>query len=166
MEKLYWAKVREDAQIPSKRQEDAGYDLYPCFEEDFMRIDPLHTVLIPLGVASAFDDNYVLFLKERGSTGVKGMSVRAGVIDSGYRGEYMVPITNVNDRPLLIIKKAALSAMSEDEKAGFILYPYEKACAQGVLLVIPQLETQEISLQELQAIPSLRQAGCLGSSGK
>ncbi|WP_242744747.1 hypothetical protein [Allobaculum sp. Allo2] len=53
MEKLYWAKVREDAQIPSKRQEDAGYDLYPCFEEDFMRIDPLHTVLIPLGVASA-----------------------------------------------------------------------------------------------------------------
>lgn len=86
MEKLYWAKVREDAQIPSKRQEDAGYDLYPCFEEDFMRIDPLHTVLIPLGVASAFDDNYVLFLKERGSTGVKGMSVRAGVIDSGYRG--------------------------------------------------------------------------------
>ena len=32
--KLYWAKVKENAIIPTKREEDAGYDLYPCFEEE------------------------------------------------------------------------------------------------------------------------------------
>ena len=34
MEKIYWAKVKENAKIPSKRWEDAGYDLYPCFAAD------------------------------------------------------------------------------------------------------------------------------------
>ena len=48
MDKLFWAKVKEDAIIPTKREEDAGYDLYPCFEEDYLRIDPLTTKLVPL----------------------------------------------------------------------------------------------------------------------
>lgn len=164
--KLYWAKVREDAIIPTKRDEDAGYDLYPCFDQDYLEILPLHTELVPLGVASAFDPQYVLFLKERGSTGVKGMSVRAGVMDSGYRGEYLAPITNVNDKPLRIIKKAALEKMSSEEKESFIAYPYEKACAQGVLLVMPQIESEAISYDELKQISSLRSSGRLGSSGK
>lgn len=164
--KLYWARVKEDAIIPTKRDEDAGYDLYPCFEEDYIEIKPLETRLIPLGVASAFDPEYVLFLKERGSTGIKGMSVRAGVMDSGYRGEYIAPITNVNDRPLRIIKKAALESMDPEEIESFILYPYEKACAQGVLLQMPQLQSEEISYEDLKKISSSRQDGRLGSSGK
>ena len=34
---IHFAKVREDAIVPTKRREDAGYDLYahiPCKEED------------------------------------------------------------------------------------------------------------------------------------
>ncbi len=164
--KLYWAKVRDNAVIPTKRVEDAGYDLYPCFEEDYLEIQPIETRLVPLGVASAFDSDYVMFLKERGSTGIKGMSLRAGVMDSGYRGEYLAPMTNVNQKPLRIIKKEALEALSPEEKEQFIAYPYEKACAQAVLLVMPQLESEELSLEELQAIESERSAGRLGSSGK
>ena len=83
--KLYWAKVKEKAKIPCKREEDAGYDLYPCFEEDYLEIPVLHTKLVPLGIATAFDSDYVMILKERGSTGTKGMAQRSGVIDSGYR---------------------------------------------------------------------------------
>lgn len=164
--KLYWAKVRPEAKIPEKRAEDAGYDLYPCFEEDWLEIEPNTTRLVPLGVASAFDADYVMFLKERGSTGIKGMSLRAGVMDSGYRGEYLAPMTNVNTKPLRIIKKEALEKLSDQEKETFIAYPYEKACAQGVLLQMPGVESQEISLDELQAIPSQRADGRLGSSGK
>lgn len=164
--KLYWAKVKENAVIPSKREEDAGYDLYPCFEEDYIEIRPNETILVPLGVASAFDHQYVLFLKERGSTGIKGMSIRAGVMDSGYRGEYIAPITNVNQKPLRIIKKEAMDQLTDREKEAFILYPYEKAVAQGVLLQIPQLESEEISLEQLKKIASDRQDGKLGSSGK
>ncbi len=164
--KLYWAKVKEDAIIPSKRLEDAGYDLYPCFEQDYLEIKPLHTELVPLGVASAFDPEYVMILKERGSTGIKGMSIRAGVMDSGYRGEYLAPMTNVNDKPLRIIKKAALDQLSDEEKETFIAYPYEKACAQGVLLRMPQIESEELSYEELSQIESQRADGRLGSSGK
>ena len=40
MNKIYWAKVKEQAIIPTKREEDAGYDLYPCFEEDYIEIVP------------------------------------------------------------------------------------------------------------------------------
>ena len=164
--KLYWAKVKENAIIPTKREEDAGYDLYPCFEEEYLEILPLHTKLVPLGVASAFDSDYVMLLKERGSTGTKGMAQRAGVIDSGYRGEYMAPVTNVNDKPLCIVKKEVLETWDEDQKEKYILYPYEKAVCQGVLLKIPQLESETLSYDELKKIASLRNDGRLGSSGK
>lgn len=166
MSKLYWAKVKEDAIIPTKRDEDAGYDLYPCFEEDYIEILPLHTKLIPLGIATAFDADYVMILKERGSTGTKGIAQRSGVIDSGYRGEYMAPVTNVNDKPICIIKKAVLESWTEEKKEQYIVYPYEKALCQGVLLKMPQLESKEISYEELQKITSQRMSGLLGSSGK
>ncbi|MGM9947839.1 dUTP diphosphatase [Floccifex sp.] len=164
--KLYWAKVKEEAVLPSKREEDAGYDLYPCFEEDYLEIPSLQTKLVPLGVASAFDCNYVMLLKERGSTGTKGMAQRAGVIDSGYRGEYMAPITNVNDKPIRIAKKEVVDTWDESFKNQFIIYPYEKAVCQGVLLQMPQLESETLSYDELKNISSLRGSGRLGSSGK
>lgn len=166
MSKLYWAKVKEDAIIPTKRDEDAGYDLYPCFEEDYLEIKPLHTRLVPLGVATAFDASYVMILKERGSTGTKGIAQRSGVIDSGYRGEYMAPVTNVNDKPICIIKEAALESWIEQKKEEYIIYPYEKALCQGVLLQMPQLESEELSYEELQKMESKRMSGLLGSSGK
>lgn len=163
MSKLYWAKVKKEAIIPTKRLEDAGYDLYPCFEEEYLEIAPAHTKLVPLGVASAFDADYVMVLKERGSTGTKGMAQRAGVIDSGYRGEYMAPITNVNDKPVVIAKEAVADQFDSEE---YIVYPYEKAVCQGVLVVMPQLESEEIDLADLQAMQSERMDGRLGSSNK
>ncbi|MBB5183436.1 dUTP pyrophosphatase [Catenisphaera adipataccumulans] len=162
MKTLYWAKIKPDAIVPQKRREDAGYDLYPCFEEPYMEIKPHETKMVPLGVASAFDADYVMILKERGSTGTKGMAQRAGVIDSGYRGEYIAPVTNVNDVPLRIVKKEYMPQMPE----GMILYPYEKAICQGVLLKMPHPECKEISYEELQQMTSKRMKGKLGSSGK
>ena len=166
MDKIYWAKVKDEAIIPTKRQEDAGYDMYPCFTEDYMEIEPLTTRLVPLGIASAFDAQYVLILKERGSSGTKGIAQRSGVIDSGYRGEYMAPVTNVNQKPLRIAKKEVVETWSEEEKAKYLIYPYEKAICQGVLLVMPSVENEEISYEELKKMESLRGQGRLGSSGK
>ena len=140
MNKLYWAKVKADAKVPQKRYEDAGYDLYPCFEEDYMVIEPHETKLVPLGVASAFDPEFV--------------------IDSGYRGEYMAPVTNLNTKRVVIKKQDV------EYKEDAIIYPYEKAICQGVLLRMPQLESEEISFEELQSMESERMAGKLGSSGK
>ena len=163
MEKLYFAKLREGAVIPSKRVEDAGYDIYACFDEDYIVIEPLHTVRVATGLVSAFSPDYYLQLQERGSTGTKGIAQRCGVIDSGFRNEWFIPMTNVNDKPVVIVKKH-VSAQFEGQDV--ILYPYEKAICQAVLLPVPKTEVVELTAEEVQAMESLRGMGELGSSGK
>ena len=77
-EDLIFAKVRPEATIPTKREEDAGRDLYPCFDEDYILINPLETKLIPTGIATAFSPKYYAQMQERGSTGSKGIKYGAG----------------------------------------------------------------------------------------
>lgn len=161
---LLFAKVKEGATIPTKTEENAGRDLYACFDEDYIVIHPLETKLIPTGIATAFSLNYYAQIQERGSTGSKGIKYGAGVIDSGYRGEWFVPITNCNDVDLIIGKKDA--AINFDKDYKYIWYPYEKGIAQFVMIEVPKFAEKEVSLEELQSIKSERGTGALGSSGK
>lgn len=161
---IYFAKVKEDAIIPSKREEDGAFDIYACFEEDFMIIAPHETKLIPTGIASAFSSDYVAILKERGSNGSKGIGQRAGVIDSGYRGEWFVPLTNHNTVPVVLLKESYAGEQSAFGEA--IIYPYEKAMSQCILVEVPKVKTAEISYEALMQFESERGTGMLGSSGK
>ena len=164
---LLFAKAREGAKIPTKRIEDAGRDLYACFEEDHMVISPLETKLIPTGIATAFSPKYYAQIQERGSTGSKGIKYGAGVIDSGYRGEWFVPITNCNSVDLIICKETATEKIKEEYNGQeYILYPYEKGIAQFVMIEVPIFQEEEVSLEELQSIKSERGTGSLGSSTK
>lgn len=186
MEVIKFAKLHPDAKIPTKREEDAGYDIYPAFDEDYIKIAPHETVMIPTGLCSAFGADYTMVLKERGSTGTKGIGQRSGIIDSGYRGEWLVPITNHNNwkniyitklNPIETIKKKILEEFTfikEDEidetinnVANYaIFYPYDKAICQALLLPVPKSEVQECSQEEILAIESNRGTGNLGSSRK
>jgi dUTP pyrophosphatase len=162
---ICFAKVRPDAIIPSKRDCDGGYDVYANFHQDSWTIYPHTSSLIPTGIASAFTDDYVFLLEERGSSGIKNLKRNAGVIDSGYRNEWFVCLYNANDKPIIITKetnKWTLQALEED----YIVYPYSKALCQGLLLHVPKVRIKELPLDELQAIPSERGLGRLGSSGK
>ena len=103
---LCFAKVRPDAIIPTKEDENAGYDIYANFEEDFLVIPPHKTVLVPTGIASAVPEGFYLQVQERGSTGKIGMKYSAGVIDSGYRGEIFIALSNINDKEIIISKLA------------------------------------------------------------
>ncbi|MCE5220025.1 MAG: dUTP pyrophosphatase [Clostridium sp.] len=174
MDKIYFAKTNPNAIIPSKIEENAGMDIYPCFEEDFIWIKPHNTAMIPTGIASACSSNYYFQLFERGSTGTKGIGQRCGVIDSGYRNEWFVPITNHNYKQLIIIKENISKSEVLEELFGttrgsndnFIFYPYEKAICQAVLLPVPKIEVNEISYNDILEITSERGLGNLGSSGK
>ena len=158
-----FAKVKPDAIIPSKRLEDAGMDVYACFDEDYLVIPPHSTVLVPTGIASACSVDYVFLLRERGSNGSKGLAQRAGVIDSGYRGEWFVPLTNTNSVAMVIVKKGVeLPLIYEHAK----LYPYEKGIAQALVVPVPRLAIEEMPYENLQQIPSERGKGALGSSSK
>lgn len=185
---LLFAKVRENAIIPSKRDEDAGYDIYPCpREEDVITgyedglipvtvpgfIIPSHsTALIPTGIASALSSDYYIQLEERGSTGSKGVKKSAGVIDSGYRNEWFVAISNVNNRDLVIVNEEHKDIIKRRYEVfgrvgvEYFVYPLNKAIAQAVVLPVPRMEVSEISYDELKNIESERGMGNLGDSGK
>ena len=169
MVNIKFAKVRPGAIIPSKRDEDMGYDIYACFDEDYIVINPHETKLIPTGIASACDPGYGFLLFERGSTGSKGIARRCGVIDSGYRNEWFVGLTNTTNKVMFISK---LSERETYEKYyGEIMpesfvYPYSKAIVQAIVAPVLHTVEEELDYEDLKAIPSERGMGALGSSNK
>lgn len=191
---IKFAKVRPDAKIPSKRQEDMGFDIYACFDEDYIQISPHETKLIPTGIASSCDPEYGFLLRERGSTGSKGIALRCGVIDSGYRNEWFVGLTNTTDKEFFISKISAEELYEKEFPEGFqefdstnysyglsiveyevpvdrydefvLVYPYSKAIAQALVAPVPKTTVEEITYKELQNIKSERGMGKLGSSCK
>lgn len=160
---LLWAKVKENAIIPTKRLEDGCYDIYACLEEDEITIIPHEIVTIPTGIASAFSHRYRLdFQRERGSTGSIGLVPRSGQIDSGFRGSIFLKMQNVTNKVIIISKHVDKTV----ETSTHIIYPMSKAICQAALEIVPVVEEREITYEELVKIPSERGTGKLGSSGK
>ena len=72
------------------------------------------------------------------------IALRAGVIDSGYRNEWFVALTNTTDKTVIIMK------LTPEEKLltppnDVIIYPYDKAIAQALIVPIPKVKIQEDS---------------------
>ena len=167
---VFWARDNDTVLIPTKRDEDGGFDVYANFEEDYIVIPRHTTVMIPTGLHSAFSSKWVAILKERGSNGSKGIAQRCGVLDSGFRNEWKIPLTNTNNCDVIIAKKHVVDHIKETYSTSYeddvIIYPYEKAVCQAIFVEVPKLEHHEISVDELLNIPSERGMGMLGSSGK
>lgn len=157
-----FAKTKEGARLPVKRLEDAGYDIFPCFDEEYIKIEPHKTAIIPTGIASACTPDWSFLITERSSLGTKGIACRCGVIDSGYRGEWSIVLTNTTDFPFIIVKRGFEFITGE---SGTIKYPYEKALAQFLIIPVPKVSIEEISYDELKEISSERGTGRFGSTG-
>jgi dUTP pyrophosphatase len=106
-------KLHPDAKLPTKAEGDIGWDLY-CIEDDGFchHYDKLHgsgycyvlepgeSHLFHTGIATAIPKDYAALLWDRGSMGaVKEIHRFAGVIDSSYRGEWLVRLRNFDDHP-------------------------------------------------------------------
>ena len=89
--------IHEDAKIPQyARAGDAGMDVYAI--ED-ITIGPGETKIIPTGLKCAVPLGYELQVRPRSGLSVKTplrVANAPGTIDSGYRGEIGVIITNIN----------------------------------------------------------------------
>ena len=170
MEKPYLKvkKLREGAAVPTKREEDAGYDLYGVFEERFFVLMPGEISLIPTGLSLEFPKDWVFYVVERSGSGSKGIARRAGVVDSGYRGEVYVAVNNTTNYPIIFAANDGpeLADFLEDKdmlREDVIVYPQSKGVAQGMLLYAPHVEVEEVD--ELSE-DTQRGDGTLGSSGK
>lgn len=186
---IKFAKVHPNATIPSKRDEDMGFDIYACFDEDYIMINPHETKLIPTGIASACSSDYGFLVFERGSTGSKGIARRCGVIDSGYRNEWFIGLTNTTNKTLYISKLSKeeiidrmynaddmskkwdgifgnIVSIKDNLENNIFVYPYSKAIAQALVVPVPKTNVQEVHYDELKTIESERGMGALGSSNK
>lgn len=94
-------RLTETAILPTRAHPgDAGLDLYA--DEDWI-IAPDCRGLVNTGIAVAIPPGYVGLIWPRSGLAAKfGMSVDAGVIDSGYRGPVKVLMTNSGNNPYAI----------------------------------------------------------------
>ena len=102
---LLFAKTKPNAIIPSKRDEDGCYDIYACFDDDEIVIEPFRNMLVDSGIATAFDKKWRLAIRERGTNSKSGLMTMSGQVDSGYRGSIFVSLYNANRVPVIISKK-------------------------------------------------------------
>ena len=178
---ITFGKVYDDVIVPTKRREDAGLDIYAYFSDndEFKVIPPHGTAIFNTGLVSHFSPEWYIELNERGSTGTIGIGQRAGIIDSGYRGEWMVPLTNTTDKWIIIAK----GIDSKDKEGNYyarsyyadifkvnpndiILYPYNKAICQATVHYNYDVQIKVDTVENVKAVPSERGSGKLGSSGK
>jgi dUTP pyrophosphatase len=89
-------KLRPHAQLPTRAYRSAGYDVYAA---ETAVLEPGRTKKIPLGIAAEFKENYVALVWDRSGMGSRGVHRFGGVIDSDYRGEWLVTLHNANPTP-------------------------------------------------------------------
>ncbi len=106
MEILKVKKLRENAKMIKRATTgSAGMDLHACIDES-VTVNPGEIKVIPTGLAIALEnENYVAYIFARSGLAIKhGLTLAncVGVIDSDYRGELCVGLTNISQQPYTI----------------------------------------------------------------
>ena len=98
-------RLKPTAKLPTYGSlEAAGADLYACLEED-VTIAPGQTVMIPTGLAMEIPRQCAGLIYARSGLACKqGLAPanKVGVVDSDYRGEFMVALHNHGDKPQMV----------------------------------------------------------------
>ena len=105
MNKIKVKLLRPGAKLPTYGTEfSAGADLYACLEEVVV-IAPGETKKIPTGIAMELPVGFAGLIYARSSMGTKkGLAPanKVGVVDSDYRGEFLVFLHNHGTEPQTI----------------------------------------------------------------
>ncbi|WP_243343781.1 dUTP diphosphatase [Anaerococcus sp. AGMB09787] len=84
-----------------KDQGDNGYDLQASKD---VTIKPMQTVVIPTSISIEFDQGIYADVRGRSGLSSKGIMCHLGLVDSSYRGEIKVSLTNLNCYPYEVEK--------------------------------------------------------------
>ena len=145
MEAIPVKLLRPGAKLPTfGSAEAAGAALYACLDAD-VTIAPGETAFIPTGLAMELPRGFVGLIYARSGLACKrGLAPanKVGVIDSDYRGEFIVALYNHGKEP---------QTVSPGERVA-------------QLVVTPVLVPSYMEVQELNA--TQRGAGGFGSTGK
>lgn len=175
---IKWKKLHPAAKIPTKRDEDAGFDIYTI--EDDIILAPHACYMFKTGIAAAVSPGYWLMGFDRGSTGSRGIHLHCGVVDNGYRGEIFVCLSNTNDHAVKFTSEVDEISWRDVDGKGYnfaakesisldkiLLYPTSKAIVQLIPVKQPTVYSQEATDEEWETLSQTeRGAGKLGSSKK
>jgi len=103
-------RLTENAKLPTKAYEgDLGYDLYSI---ESVTVKPNEKpTSIRTGIAIELPNNYGCIIKDRSSLASEGLHVVAGVIDNGYRGEIIVKMVNLSNKPITLVEGTKIAQM-------------------------------------------------------
>lgn len=97
MDAIRVKKLRPNAKLPTYgTAEAAGADLYACLDADIV-IEPGASAFVPTGLAMEIPKGYAGLIYARSGLACKrGLAPanKVGVVDSDYRGEFMVVLYN------------------------------------------------------------------------
>lgn len=138
---IRFKRLRPEAIIPAYAHgTDVGMDL---FATENYSLKPQERHVFNTGLASEIPEGYFVMFKPKSGLAVKaGIDVLAGVIDSGYWGEWGVVLINLSDQPYAF-------------KVG-------DKIAQAIVLKVEQPEILEVD----QLSDTDRGQGGFGSTGK
>ena len=102
MEPIRVKRLRENALLPTYGSaEAAGADLYACLSEP-VTIAPGQSAFIPTGLAMELPKGFAGLIYARSGLACKrGLAPanKVGVVDSDYRGEFLIVLHNHSDQP-------------------------------------------------------------------
>lgn len=102
MEPIRVKRLKENAVLPTYGSaEAAGADLYACLDADVV-IEPGMSAFIPTGLAMEIPKGCAGLIYARSGLACKrGLAPanKVGVVDSDYRGEFMVVLHNHSNQP-------------------------------------------------------------------
>ena len=146
MTKINVKKLNPRAKLPTKGSPyAAGADLYALIDEGSVTINPGETVMLHTGLAMEIPQGYAgLIYARSGLASKKGLAPanKVGVVDSDYRGEFMVALHNHSNAP---------AAVEDGERIA-------------QMVVTPVLSTEFGVVDELS--DTVRGAGGFGSTGE
>lgn len=139
--KIKVVRVHDEAHLPKYAHKgDAAFDL---FSTESVVFQPGIAHSVPTGIKLEIPDGYAGLIWDKSGLAIKhGLKVLGGVIDSGYRGEIMVGITNVTNKEY--------SLKAGEKIAQMIIQKVE----QGVIEEVHELSD------------TMRGEGGFGSTGK
>ena len=138
-------KLNENAVLPTYGSaNEAGADIYACLDAP-LTIAPHETVMVHTGLAMEIPEGYAGLIYARSGLACKrnlAPANKVGVVDSDYRGEFMIALHNHGTAPQTIEPKERI--------AQLVITPY----IVGQFEVVDELDTTE------------RGAGGFGSTGR
>lgn len=172
---VQFAKIYPDAKIPTMRNDNMGLDVYVHFDKDYFVLEPHESFVFGTGIVSACDPSYGFVLKDNNILAQYGVTISNWAVSSEDRNDWHIVLTNTSDSRFVISKLSDIdtykamypNATIEYEYRGdghtplaitgmpmtTFIYKYSKPVAQVLVVPVHNVEVEEVSCEDILAIP-------------